>query len=131
MKNHISQNIQMMQLDLSEVEKSKKFDFSKNILFLAISKLRLSTYTCTPSGTPKLKFWLSLPIPKLFSYPLEKLGCLKSQLALATARQGSIALLNIFFANFSVKKGSKSDRITRFFALNFIKKYCLQGAEQF
>jgi len=59
----------MMQLDLSEVEKSKKFDFSKNVLFLAISKLRLSTYTCTPSGTPKLKFWLSLPIPKLFSYP--------------------------------------------------------------
>ena len=121
----------MMQLDLSEVEKSKKFDFSKNIPFLAISKLRLSTYTCTPSGTPKLKFWLSLPIPKLFSYPLEKMGCLKSRLTLATARQGSIALLNIFFANFSVKKGSKSDRITRFFALNFIKKYCLQGAEQF
>ena len=58
-------------------------------------------------------------------------GLLKSQLALATARQGSIALLNIFFANFSVKKGSKSDRITLFFALNFIKKYCLQGAEQF
>ena len=77
------------------------------------------------------KFWLSLPVPKLFSYPLEKMGCLKSRLTLAAARQGSIALLNIFFANFSVKKGSKSDRITRFFALNFIKKYCLQGAEQF
>ena len=53
------------------------------------------------------------------------------QFHLATAREGSIALLNIFFANFSVKKGSKSDRITRFFALNFIKKYCLQGAKQF
>ena len=62
----------------------------------------------------------------LFHIPKEKPGMVK-----ATARQGSIALLNIFFANFSVKKGSKSDRITRFFALNFIKKYCLQGAEQF
>ena len=59
--------------------KIKKFDFQKNIPFLAISKLRLSTYLCTPSGNPKQKFWLSLPIPKLFSYPLEKMGCLKSQ----------------------------------------------------
>ena len=25
------------------------------------------------------KYWLSLPVPKLFSYPLEKMGCLKSQ----------------------------------------------------
>ena len=45
--------------------------FQKNTPFLAISKLRLSTYLCTPSGIPKLKFWLSLPVPKLFSYPLE------------------------------------------------------------
>ena len=157
--------------------KIKNLIFQKNILFLAISKLRLSTYQCTPSGNPKLKFWLSLPIPKLFPYPLNNVGMLKNSgtqekgkityqeyandavkfiscgkiknlifqknilflaiplkkgcLNLATARQGSIALLNIFFANFSVKKGSKSDRITRFFALNFIKKYCLQGAEQF
>ena len=27
------------------------------------------------------KFWLSLPVPKLFPYPLEKMGCLKSRLA--------------------------------------------------
>ena len=59
------------------MEKSKKNDFSKNIPFLAISKLRLSTYQCTPSGNPKLKFRLSLPIPKLFSYPIEKTDCLK------------------------------------------------------
>ena len=52
--------------------KIKNLIFQKNILFLAISKLRLSTYQCTPSGNPKLKFWLSLPIPKLFPYPLEK-----------------------------------------------------------
>ena len=62
----------MIQLDLSEAEKSKNLIFQKNIPFLAIGKLSLSTYLCTPSGNPKLKFWLSLPIPKLFSYPLEK-----------------------------------------------------------
>ena len=28
-----------------------------------------SAYLCTPSGTPKLKLWLSLLVPKLFSYP--------------------------------------------------------------
>ena len=68
----------------------------------------------------------------LFHIPKEKPGMVKKSIDfLATARQGSIALLNIFFANFSVKKDSKSERITRFFALNFIKKYCLQGAEQF
>jgi hypothetical protein len=71
--------MQIMQLDLSKAEKSKKLIFQKNIPFLAISKLRLSTYPCTPSGNPKQKFWLSLPIPKLFSYPLEKMDCLKSQ----------------------------------------------------
>ena len=32
---------------------------------------------CTPSGNPKLKLWLSLLIPKLFSYPLEKRGLFK------------------------------------------------------
>ena len=61
------------------MEKSKNLIFQKNIPFLAIGKLRLSTYSCTPSGIPKLKFWLCLPIPKLFSYPLEKMGCLKPQ----------------------------------------------------
>ena len=44
--------------------------FHKIIFFLAINKLRLSTYICTPSGIPKLKLWLSLLIPKLFSYSL-------------------------------------------------------------
>ena len=44
--------------------------FHKIISFLAINKLRLSTYICTPSGIPKLKLWLSLLIPKLFSYSL-------------------------------------------------------------
>ena len=59
----------MMQLDLSEVEKSKKFDFSKNVLFLAISKLRLSTYTCTPSGIPKLCFGSLYPFQTIFPIP--------------------------------------------------------------
>ena len=36
-----------------------------------------------------------------------------------------------FFTNFCVKKVSKSGRITRFFALKFIKNYCLQGTKQF
>ena len=68
----------MMQLDLFRCGKIKKIDFLKNILFLAIGKLRLSTYLCTPSGNPKPKFWLSLPIPKLFPYPLEKTWMLKN-----------------------------------------------------
>ena len=88
----------MMQLDLSEVEKSKKFDFSKNVLFLAISKLRLSTYTCTPSGNPKLKFWLSLPIPKLFPYPLNNVGMLKNS---GTHEKGKITYQK--YANDAVK----------------------------
>ena len=49
-----------------------KLIFHIIISFLAINKLRLSTYQRTPSGNPKLKFWLSLLIPKLFSYPLRK-----------------------------------------------------------
>ena len=40
--------------------------------FLAINKLRHSAYLCTPSGIPKLKLWLGLLIPKLFSYPYRK-----------------------------------------------------------
>ena len=43
--------------------------FQENKLFLLSSKLRLSAYTHTPSGNPKLALWLSLSIPKLFSYP--------------------------------------------------------------
>ncbi len=50
----------------------KNLIFHKIVPFLAINKLRRSAYTHTPSGIPKLKFWLSLLIPKLFSYPLEK-----------------------------------------------------------
>ena len=45
-----------------------------------LCKLRLSAYTHTPSGIPKLKFWLSLLIPKLFSYPLEKLRLFKKSI---------------------------------------------------
>ena len=52
--------------------KIKNLIFHRIVPFLAINKLRLSAYTHTPSGIPKLKFWLSLLIPKLFSYPLEK-----------------------------------------------------------
>ena len=37
------------------------------------NKLRRSAYLCTPSGKPKLKLWLSLLIPKLFSYPYKKM----------------------------------------------------------
>lgn len=62
----------MLQFDLVEVEKSKKLIFHRINPFLAISKLRLSAYLCTPSGVPKLKFWLGLLIPKFFSYPLGK-----------------------------------------------------------
>ena len=46
--------------------------FHRIIPFLAINKLRRLTYLRTPSGNPKLKLWLSLLIPKLFSYPLGK-----------------------------------------------------------
>ena len=67
--------------------KIKNLIFQKNILFLAISKLRLSTYQCTPSGNPKLKFWLSLPIPKLFPYPLNNVGMLKNS---GTQEKGKI-----------------------------------------
>ena len=67
--------------------KIKNLIFQKNILFLAISKLRLSTYQCTPSGNPKLKFWLSLPIPKLFPYPLNNVGMLKNSV---TQEKGKI-----------------------------------------
>ena len=76
--------------------KIKNLIFQKNILFLAISKLRLSTYQCTPSGNPKLKFWLSLPIPKLFPYPLNNVGMLKNS---GTQEKGKINLIfqkNIF-----------------------------------
>ena len=55
----------------------------------------------------------------------------KKAAATATTGQGNVALRNIFFANLCVKKVSQSDRITRFFALTFIKKYCFQGAKQF
>ncbi len=65
----------MLQFDLVEVEKSKKLIFHRINPFLAISKLRLSAYLGTPSGIPKLKFWLGLLIPKLFSYPLCFLKC--------------------------------------------------------
>ncbi len=47
-------------------------DFLRIIPFLAINKLRRSVYASTLSGIPKLKLWLSLLIPKLFSYPLKK-----------------------------------------------------------
>ena len=45
-----------------------------------VKKNQTSLTGFTPSGNLKLKFWLSLPVPKLFSYPLEKMGCLKSRL---------------------------------------------------
>ena len=63
--------MQLLRLVLIEVEKSKDLIFHLIIPFLAINKLRRSAYLCTPSGNPKLKLWLSLLIPKLFSYPLE------------------------------------------------------------
>ena len=44
--------------------------FYRIIFFLAINKLRLLAYPRTPPGNQKLKLWLSLLIPKLFSYPL-------------------------------------------------------------
>ena len=53
--------------------KNQNNDFSEIIIFLAITKLRLSAYLCTPSGTPKLSLWLSLMIPNLFPYPLPKI----------------------------------------------------------
>ena len=46
--------------------KIKKFDFQKNIPFLAISKLRLSTYQCTPSGIPKTKVLAKFADSKAF-----------------------------------------------------------------
>ena len=69
--------MQLLRLVLIEVEKSKDLIFHLIIPFLAINKLRRSAYLCTPSGNPKLKLWLSLLIPKLFSYPLEKRGLFK------------------------------------------------------
>ena len=71
-KKHILQQMQLLRLVLIEVEKSKDLIFHLIIPFLAINKLRRSAYLCTPSGNPKLKLWLSLLIPKLFSYPLVK-----------------------------------------------------------
>ena len=54
------------------MKKNRIFSIFRKIKsFLAINKLRLSAYLCTPSGTPKLKLWLSLRVPKLFSYPLK------------------------------------------------------------
>ena len=53
-------------------KKIKNMIFHKFISFLVINKLSRSAYPCTPSGNPKLKLWLSLLIPKLFSYPLQK-----------------------------------------------------------
>ncbi len=41
----------------------------KVISFITINKPRRSAYPRTPSGNPKLKLWLGLLIPKLFSYP--------------------------------------------------------------
>ena len=59
-------------------EKNRKYSiFHKNKSFLAINKLRLSAYLCTPSGNPKLALWLSLSIPKLFSYPPRQKGLFK------------------------------------------------------
>ena len=59
--------------------------FQRIIPFLAINKLRLSTYLSTPSGNPKLKFWLSLLIPKIFSYPLGKAKDVKKVIDFFTA----------------------------------------------
>ena len=41
--------------------------------------------TSTPSGNPKLKFWLSLLIPKLFFYPLGKAKAVKKSIDFFTA----------------------------------------------
>ncbi len=56
----------------TQEKKQKHISPVLHVPFLAINKLRLSAYAHTPSGIPKLKFWLSLLIPKLFSYPLKK-----------------------------------------------------------
>ena len=50
----------------SAKQEKKKYSFS------CYQQTSPSTYLCTTSGIPKLKLWLSLLIPKLFSYPLKK-----------------------------------------------------------
>ena len=68
----------MIQLDLSEVEKSKNLIFQKNKPFLAIDKLSLSTYLCTPSGNPNFSFGSVCLFQSFFPIPLKKMGCLNS-----------------------------------------------------
>ena len=52
--------------------KIKNLIFQKNILFLAISKLRLSTYSCTSSGTPNFSFGSVCRFQSFFPIPLKK-----------------------------------------------------------
>ena len=52
---------------------------SVSYLLYAMNKLRLSAYTHTPSGIPKLKLWLSLSILHYFSQVLPLLTLVRSQ----------------------------------------------------
>ena len=52
---------------------------SVSYLLYAMNKLRLSAYTHTPSGIPKLKLWLSLSILYYFSQVLPLLTLVRSQ----------------------------------------------------
>ena len=67
----------MIQLDLSEVEKSKNLIFQKIKPFLAIGKLSLSTYLCTPSGNPNFSFGSVCRFQSFFPIPLKKNGLFK------------------------------------------------------
>ena len=52
---------------------------SASYLLYAMNKLRLSAYTHTPSGIPKLKLWLSLSILHYFSQVLPLLTLVRFQ----------------------------------------------------
>ncbi len=79
-------------------------------------------------GYPKTKVLAQFVDSKaFFLYPWKKGLFKKSVDVLATVRQGSIALPNIFFANFSVKKGSKSDKDYSLFCLELHQKILFTG----
>ena len=61
-------------------QKNQKNDFSENYFFLLSTNFATRRTPCTPSGNPKLNLWLSLLIPKLFSYPLKNTKKLKKSI---------------------------------------------------
>ena len=68
--------------------------FHRIVPFLAISKLRLSTYLCTPSGIPKLRFGSVCWFQSFFPIPLKKLRLFKKPIDFLNSLK---ILLNYFF----------------------------------